>query len=63
MAGRQAILVDIGDEKLYLFGLVLWPQEPLLPAVVAILAATGQFLVTAPAGCAAALPARRPSKR
>ena len=27
---RQAILFDIADEKLYLFDLVLWPQDALL---------------------------------
>ena len=48
--GRQAILFDIPHEKLYLFGLVLWPQDALLLAIVLILAATGLFLVTALAG-------------
>ena len=47
---RQAILVDIAHEKLYLFGLVLWPQDALLLAFVLILAATALFLVTALAG-------------
>lgn len=47
---RQAILFDIAHEKLYLFGLVLWPQDALLLAIVLILAATGLFLVTALAG-------------
>ncbi|HEX6736563.1 MAG TPA: cytochrome c oxidase accessory protein CcoG [Azonexus sp.] len=49
-SSRQAILFDIAHEKLYLFGLVLWPQDALLLAVVLILAATGLFLVTALAG-------------
>lgn len=47
---RQAILFDIAHEKLYLFGLVLWPQDALLLAFVLILAATGLFFVTALAG-------------
>jgi cytochrome c oxidase accessory protein FixG len=49
-AARQAILFDIAHEKLYLFGLVLWPQDALLLAFVLILAATALFLVTALAG-------------
>ncbi|HET7775406.1 MAG TPA: 4Fe-4S binding protein, partial [Azospira sp.] len=48
--GRQALLFDIAHEKLYLFGLVLWPQDALLLALVLILSATGLFLVTAVAG-------------
>jgi cytochrome c oxidase accessory protein FixG len=47
---RQAILFDIAHEKLYLFGLVLWPQDALLLAFVLILAATTLFFVTALAG-------------
>ncbi len=47
---RQALLFDIAHEKFYLFGLVLWPQDALLLAIVLILAATGLFLVTAMAG-------------
>lgn len=47
---RQALLFDIAHEKLYLFGLVLWPQDALLLAFVLILAATGLFFVTALAG-------------
>ena len=49
-ATRQAILFDITHEKLYWFGLVLWPQDALLLAFVLILAATALFLVTALAG-------------
>ena len=48
--GRQAVLFDIPHEKFYLFGLVLWPQDALLLAIVLILAATSLFLVTALAG-------------
>ncbi|AKU10292.1 4Fe-4S ferredoxin [Azoarcus sp. CIB] len=47
---RQAVLFDIADEKFYLFGLVLWPQDALLLALALILAATALFLVTALAG-------------
>lgn len=47
---RQAVLFDIAHEKLYLFGLVLWPQDALLLAFVLIIAATALFLVTALAG-------------
>ena len=47
---RQAVLLDIAHEKLYLFGLVLWPQDALLMAFVLILAATALFFVTALAG-------------
>ena len=47
---RQAVLFDIAHEKLYLFGLVLWPQDALLLALVLLMAATGLFLVTALAG-------------
>ena len=47
---RQAVLFDIAHEKLYLFGLVLWPQDALLLAIVLILAATGLFFTTALAG-------------
>ncbi|MGE5491626.1 MAG: cytochrome c oxidase accessory protein CcoG [Actinomycetota bacterium] len=47
---RQAILFDIAHEKLYLFGLVLWPQDALILAFVLILAATALFFVTALAG-------------
>lgn len=49
-ASRQAILFDIAHEKLYLFGLVLWPQDALLLAIGLILAALGLFFVTALAG-------------
>ena len=47
---RQAVLFDIAHEKLYLFGLVLWPQDALLLALVLLIAATALFLVTALAG-------------
>lgn len=49
-SSRQAVLFDIAHEKLYWFGLVLWPQDALLLAFVLIIAATALFLVTALAG-------------
>ncbi len=47
---RQAVLFDIAHEKFYVFGVVLWPQDALLLAIVLILAATALFFVTAMAG-------------
>jgi len=47
---RQAVLFDIAHERLYLFGLVLWPQDGLLLALLLIVAATALFFVTALAG-------------
>ncbi len=47
---RQAVLFDIAHEKLYWFGLVLWPQDALILAFVLIMAATALFMVTALAG-------------
>lgn len=47
---RQAILFDIGERKLYFFGLVLWPQDALLLAFVLIIAAIALFFATALAG-------------
>lgn len=44
---RQAILFDIADDRLYLFDLVLWPQDALLLTIVLILAATARFFTTA----------------
>ncbi len=45
-----AILLDIAHERLYLFDLVLWPEDGLLLAYLLILAATLLFFVTAFAG-------------
>jgi cytochrome c oxidase accessory protein FixG len=47
---RQAVLFDIAHEKFYLFGLVLWPQDGLLLALLLIVSATALFFVTALAG-------------
>lgn len=59
---RQAVLFDIPGQKLYVFDLILWPQDALILAFVLIIAATALFLVTALAGrLFAALPVRRRS--
>ena len=47
---RQAILFDIAHERLYCFGLVLWPQDALLLTCLLVGAAAALFLVTALAG-------------
>ncbi|MFZ2853381.1 MAG: 4Fe-4S binding protein, partial [Rhodocyclaceae bacterium] len=47
---RQAVLFDIAHEKFYLFGLVLWPQDGLLLALLLIASAMALFFVTAMAG-------------
>ena len=47
---RQAVLFDIPGQKLYVFDLILWPQDALILAFVLIIAATALFLVTALAG-------------
>lgn len=48
--GRQALLFDIAERKFYLFGLVLWPQDAMLLALLLMISATALFLVTAVAG-------------
>jgi len=48
--GRQALLFDIAERKFYFFGLVLWPQDALLLAILLIISATALFLATAVAG-------------
>ncbi len=48
--GRQAVLFDIAERKFYLFGLVLWPQDALLLAVLLIASASALFFATALAG-------------
>jgi len=47
---RQAVLFHTAERKFYLFGLVLWPQDALLPALLLIVSATALFLVTMLAG-------------
>lgn len=48
--GRQAVLFDVMTRKIYLFGLVLWPQDTIYLALLLILGALALFLVTAVAG-------------
>ena len=47
---RQAVLLDHAARKLYLFGLVLWPQDAIYLAVLAVIAVLSLFLFTAVAG-------------
>ena len=48
--GRQAVLLDIVERKFYFFGLVLWPQDVFLLAILLIISAYALFLFTAIAG-------------
>lgn len=48
--GRQAVLFDLVERKFYLFGLVLWPQDVFLLAILLIICAYALFLFTAVAG-------------
>ncbi|MRR49716.1 MAG: cytochrome c oxidase accessory protein CcoG [Rhodocyclaceae bacterium] len=48
--GRQAVLLNVVERKFYLFGLVLWPQDVFLLAILLIISAYGLFLVTAVGG-------------
>jgi cytochrome c oxidase accessory protein FixG len=47
---RQAVLFDLPARKFYVFGLVFWPQDFLLLAVLLIIAAMALFFFTALAG-------------
>ena len=47
---RQAVLWDLPARKFYVFGLVFWPQDFLLLAVLLIIAAMALFFFTALAG-------------
>lgn len=44
--GRQAILLDIGNQKFTFFGTTLWPQDLTLLAALLMLAAFGLFFIT-----------------
>jgi len=44
--GRQAILFDLAEQKFQIFGLIIWPQDLVLLAVLLMIAAYGLFLVT-----------------
>lgn len=48
--GRQAVLFDLGQQRFYLFGLALYPQDLIYLAVLLMLAALLLFFVTAVAG-------------
>jgi cytochrome c oxidase accessory protein FixG len=47
---RQAVLFDLGQQRFYLFGLALYPQDLIYLAVLLMLAALLLFFVTAVAG-------------
>jgi len=47
---RQAVLFHIAERKFYVFGLILWPQDVFLLAVILIIAAYALFLFSAVAG-------------
>ncbi|MES9461535.1 4Fe-4S binding protein, partial [Cutibacterium acnes] len=44
--GRQAILLDIGNQKFTFFGTTLWPQDLTLLAALLMLGAFGLFFIT-----------------
>ena len=48
--GRPAVLFDLGTRKFYIFGLVFWPQDFILLAILLVLAALALFLFTAVGG-------------
>ena len=48
--GRQGVLFDLGQQRFYLFGLALYPQDLIYLAVLLMLAALLLFFVTAVAG-------------
>lgn len=47
---RQAVLFDLGARKFYIFGIVFWPQDFILLAVLLVISALALFLFTAVAG-------------
>jgi cytochrome c oxidase accessory protein FixG len=47
---RQALLLDIGTHRFYIFGIILYPQDLIYLAVILIIAALALFLFTAVAG-------------
>jgi cytochrome c oxidase accessory protein FixG len=44
--GRQAILFDLAEQKFQIFGLIIWPQDLVLLAVLLMISAYALFLVT-----------------
>ena len=49
-AADQAVLFDLGEQRIFLFGLELWPQHIYYMTGAMILAAVGLFLATTVAG-------------
>ncbi|HET9702186.1 MAG TPA: cytochrome c oxidase accessory protein CcoG [Burkholderiales bacterium] len=47
---RPAVLFDLGTRKFYIFGLVFWPQDFILLAILLVIAALSLFLFTAVGG-------------
>lgn len=50
LGGRQALLFDLPARKFYVFGLVFWPQDFILLAMLLMIAAYSLFFFTALAG-------------
>jgi cytochrome c oxidase accessory protein FixG len=48
--GRPAVLFDLGARKFYIFGIVFWPQDFILLAVLLIISALALFLFTTVGG-------------
>ncbi len=48
--GHQLILFDLPDRKFYILGLILWPQDFFLLALILIIAGVSLFFFTAVAG-------------
>ena len=44
--GRQAVLFDLAEQKFQIFGLIIWPQDLVLLAVLLMIAAFALFLIT-----------------
>ena len=60
--GRQAVLFDLAARRFYIFGLVLYPQDFIYLTGLLIIAPTRCSCSPRwPAGCGAAMPARRRS--
>ncbi|HEX6828934.1 MAG TPA: cytochrome c oxidase accessory protein CcoG [Burkholderiales bacterium] len=47
---RAAVLFDLGTRKFYIFGLVFWPQDFILLAILLVIAALSLFLFTTVGG-------------
>ena len=48
--GRQAVLFDLGEQRFFVFGLVLWPQDLVFLAALLVVSALALFFFTAVAG-------------